>query len=103
MQLIENAMKVSPWWCRSHAAVPAVLLIDSDEDGLPDDVERRIGTDPFNKDTDGDGFDEIALGYTVTRSPDWDNDFGAVGAVLKDGPGLLAGSDPREEGTAAGK
>ncbi len=44
-----------------------------------------------------------ALGYTVTRSPDWDNTFGAVGAVLKGGPGLLAGSDPREEGTAAGK
>jgi gamma-glutamyltranspeptidase/glutathione hydrolase len=44
-----------------------------------------------------------ALGYTVTRSPDWDNTFGAVGAVLKGGPGLLAGSDPREEGIAAGK
>ncbi len=44
-----------------------------------------------------------ALGYTVGRSPDWDNTFGAVGAVLKGGPGLLAGSDPREEGTAEGK
>lgn len=44
-----------------------------------------------------------ALGYTVERNPDWDNTFGAVGAVLKGGPGLLAGSDPREEGTAEGK
>jgi gamma-glutamyltranspeptidase/glutathione hydrolase len=45
-----------------------------------------------------------ALGYTVTRNPDWDNTFGAVGAVLRaGGGGLLAGSDPREEATAAGK
>jgi hypothetical protein len=50
----------------SHSAVPALLFIDSDEDGLPDDVETRIGTDPFNKDTDGDGFDdgvELRSGY----------------------------------------
>jgi gamma-glutamyltranspeptidase len=37
-----------------------------------------------------------ALGYTVQRNPDWDNTFGAVGAVLKGDGGLLAGSDPRE-------
>ncbi|WP_319507308.1 RICIN domain-containing protein [uncultured Methanolobus sp.] len=29
--------------------------LDSDHDGLPDVVEYRIGTDPFNPDTDGDG------------------------------------------------
>ncbi|MBL8604517.1 MAG: hypothetical protein JNK72_21500 [Myxococcales bacterium] len=28
---------------------------DRDGDGLPDDTERRIGTDPDNPDTDGDG------------------------------------------------
>lgn len=49
-----------------HDSVPAVLFLDSDEDGLPDDVERRIGTDPLNKDTDGDGHDdgtELRGGY----------------------------------------
>ncbi|HSD12299.1 MAG TPA: Ig-like domain-containing protein, partial [Patescibacteria group bacterium] len=49
-----------------HDSVPAVLFLDSDEDGLPDDVERRIGTDPMNKDTDGDGYDdgtELRGGY----------------------------------------
>src|SRR5690606_5046551 len=32
----------------THLTVPAVVMIDSDADGLPDDVERRHGTDPFN-------------------------------------------------------
>ncbi len=43
------------------------------------------------------------LGYRVRRWPDWDNHFGAVGTVLRDGAGLTAGSDPREATTAAGR
>ena len=35
---------------------------DSDEDGLLDVEERRWGTDPFDPDTDGDGFED---GYEV--------------------------------------
>lgn len=38
---------------------------DTDGDGLSDDEERRIGTDPLNPDTDGDGYrdgDEVAAG-----------------------------------------
>ena len=46
-------------------------------------------------------FDSIAedlkgLGYEVRRWPDWDNHFSAVGAVLREPGGLVAGSDPRE-------
>jgi len=40
-------------------------LLDSDGDGIPDDLERLLGTDPFNADTDGDGYPdglEVALG-----------------------------------------
>jgi hypothetical protein len=33
-----------------------IALVDSDGDGLDDETERRIGTDPLNPDTDGDGF-----------------------------------------------
>ena len=67
-----------------HAAFPGTLLLES---SLYDQSAAGLQ----------------ALGYTVTRSPDWDNTFGAVGAVIKDSAGLLAGSDPREEATAAGK
>lgn len=44
--------------------------VDSDNDGLPDDVERERGTDPLNEDTDGDG--------------------------INDGVEVLAGTDPRD-------
>ena len=68
-----------------HAAFPGTLLLEST---LYDQSVAGLQ----------------ALGYTITRSPDWDNTFGAVGAVLKRaGGGLLAGSDPREEATAAGR
>ena len=41
-------------WSRLVEQVSA-LSNDSDGDGLPDVVERRLGTDPHNPDTDGDG------------------------------------------------
>lgn len=45
---------------------PIALIIDTDKDGLSDDVEKRIGTDPKNFDTDNDGFsdgDEVKNNY----------------------------------------
>ncbi len=45
---------------------PIALMLDSDEDGLPDDLEKRIGSDPNEADTDGDGFgdgEEVKNGY----------------------------------------
>lgn len=43
----------------------AYPVLDSDGDGLSDDEERALGTDPFNPDTDGDGIsdgDEVDCG-----------------------------------------
>ena len=43
-----------------------ILFKDSDSDGLYDEFEITIGTDPFGPDTDGDGIldaDEVANGY----------------------------------------
>ncbi|MFH1565149.1 MAG: Ig-like domain-containing protein [bacterium] len=37
-------------------SIPAIITIDSDQDGLPDDMEKRIGSDPNNADTDNDGY-----------------------------------------------
>jgi len=35
---------------------PVVLMLDSDLDGLPDDIEEYYGTDIYNPDTDNDGY-----------------------------------------------
>ena len=35
-----------------------LIIIDSDGDGLDDELEKAIGTDPFNPDSDGDGYDD---------------------------------------------
>jgi hypothetical protein len=46
--------------------IPPDALIDSDYDGLSDDIEKKLGTDPFKDDTDGDGYkdgEEIDHGY----------------------------------------
>lgn len=46
--------------------LPMMIVKDSDQDGLPNDMENRLGTDPANQDTDGDGYmdgDEVAGGY----------------------------------------
>jgi gamma-glutamyltranspeptidase len=45
-----------------------------------------------------------ALGYIPEEDTVWNNDFGAVGAIMLGADGkLYAGSDPREETTAGGK
>ncbi len=35
------------------------FLPDSDGDGLPDEVENELGTNPLSKDTDGDGYQDF--------------------------------------------
>ncbi|MDO9399190.1 MAG: Ig-like domain-containing protein [bacterium] len=39
-------------------ASPIALMIDSDQDGLSDDMEKRFGTNPNDKDTDKDGYED---------------------------------------------
>ena len=59
--------------------------LDSDQDGIPDSLERKIGTDPNDKDTDDDGLTDgeeyfAKYGYkTDPLNPDTDGD------GLKDG------------------
>lgn len=48
---------------------------DSDGDGLTDQYETRIGTEPFLADTDGDGInDKIEVGQTLKKPLDSDDD-----------------------------
>jgi outer membrane protein OmpA-like peptidoglycan-associated protein len=73
---------------------------DSDADGLTDDEERRIGTDPYKADTDGDGlsdYQEVKEYKTDPLNPDTDYD------GLKDGPEVFThNTNPRERDTDKG-
>jgi hypothetical protein len=70
--------------------------VDSDNDGLTDEQEHLVGTNPNNPDTDGDGYsDRIEVG------PDWNNprDFDGDGKIDaldtdSDNDGILDADDP---------
>ena len=74
--------------------------LDSDGDGLLDNKEAEIGTDPFNPDTDGDGLsdgEEVNLYRTDPLNPDsdWDG--------LKDGAEIITyKTDPLDRDTDKG-
>lgn len=83
----------------SHKSATATVSItvednreDSDGDGLSDEREAELGTDPQDADSDDDGIndgDEVALG-TDPNNTDSDGD----GA--SDGAEVAAGSDPND-------
>ncbi len=87
------------------ARVPPEFLavdgpIDSDGDGLSDEHERRIGTDPFNPDTDGDGLtdgEEVLTYGTDPLNPDSDFDGLSDGDEVK-----IYGTDPLNPDTDGG-
>lgn len=85
-------------------AFPQIALAaDIDIDGLPDSYELFIGTDPYQADTDGDGFDdktEIEAGFSPrkgfgVRLEDIDTD----GDGLNDLQELWFGTSPIEHDT----
>lgn len=62
--------------------------IDSDKDGLTDNEEKALGTDPLSADTDGDGLgdgDEVNVFKTSPVSSDTDGDSFADGSEVKNG------------------
>jgi len=67
-----------------------VGTLDSDGDGLPDDEERRIGTDRFNVDSDSDGSSDLQEIQRGTDPLNWDTD----GDRLSDGTEISIGSNP---------
>ena len=69
-----------------------VTAADTDEDGLTDNAEATLGTDPNNADSDGDGSsdgDEVSNG-TDPLDADSDDD------GLNDGEEAAAGTDPND-------
>jgi len=70
-------------------------LRDSDADGLSDSKERRLGTNPYNKDTDRDGlndFEEVYVYGTDPLDPDTDKD------GMSDGEEVRRGRNPKGPG-----
>jgi uncharacterized delta-60 repeat protein len=64
-----------------------LVITDSDADGLTDDEERALGTDPFNPDTDGDGIpDGIDNCPKVPNSSQLDTDGDGVGDACDNCP-----------------
>jgi hypothetical protein len=57
------------------------LFLDSDQDGLTDQEEKAIGTDPLKADTDGDGYSdgkEVESGYNPLKPAPGDKLVGVV-------------------------
>ncbi len=78
--------------------------IDSDNDGLSDDQEKALGTDPFKPDTDGDGLadgDEVNVFLTDPLKIDTDGDGFPDGEELRDGYNPLGLGRLSEEQLAA--
>jgi hypothetical protein len=65
---------------------------DIDDDGLTNDEEAELGTDPENEDTDGDGLDDPdEIDYTDPLNPDTDGDGYSDGDE-----DLIYGTDPND-------
>lgn len=69
--------------------------LDSDSDGLTDEEERDLGTDPQSPDTDSDGLsdrEEVYIYDTDPKNPDTDGD------SFLDGEEVRSGYDPNGPG-----
>lgn len=78
-----------------HVSMEAAYATDSDGDGLTDDLESTLGTDPDQADSDGDqldDFEEVCIYGTDPLQPDTDGD----------GQTDDQDSDPLDDGTHAG-
>lgn len=81
---------------QDHDLRPNWIDTDSDYDGLTEDVELAIGTDPYNRDSDGDGLLDLHEGQN--RDTDGDGVIDPLDSD-SDGDGLsdaYEGADSRE-------
>ena len=72
----------------SATALPQPITNDKDRDGLTDDEEATLGTNPAVADTDGDGlsdYDEVKVYETDPRKPDTDGDGSTDGIEVEKG------------------
>lgn len=77
---------IAPW------IAPPFVSADPDGDGLLNEQEKTLGTDPLNADTDNDGIDDGTEFESGTSPVDFDTD----GDGLGDGEELQRGTDPKD-------
>lgn len=78
----------------SESIAPVAIAFDNDGDGLPNDLENRLGTNPDNPDTDSDGYndkEEVSTGNNPLGVGKMDNEFKAKiapidSAIMQDKP-----------------
>ena len=73
-QLEEKKSEITP---SPESVTPTIL--DSDNDGLSNEEEKELGTDPNNPDTDGDGYldgEEVTHGYNPKDLGKFEPSFG---------------------------
>jgi len=83
--------ETGPFGLGADFEIPEWYYTDKDGDGLTDDEERELGTNPYETDTDGDGlsdYDEIHFYGTDPLNPDTDGD------GYSDGYEIIYGTDP---------
>ena len=80
-----------------------ISLIDSDNDGIYDNTETTLGTNPFEADTDGDGIDDLAEIGNDVNSPN-DNDADGLNDAIEsntidtDSDGIFDNQDKDSDG-----
>jgi len=78
----------------------SLIVIDTDKDGLPDDLEKILGTDPNNPDTDGDG---VSDGDEVRKGTDPKSAGKKMLEKLDDTARALATNQPLQQPRGAGQ
>lgn len=68
---------------QSQTQAPATSSVDTDGDGIPDNAEDVLGTDPLNADTDGDGINDNLDGNPVLVDTVPQASSGTDGFVIK--------------------
>ncbi len=79
----------------AEVVAPSVPAADADADGLTDEEERTLGTNPQSADSDQDGLadrDEVRIYRTDPMNPDTDGD------GFQDGAEVRNGYDPAAKG-----
>ena len=93
--LILSLLSLTPWITQADTLSSHRPQPDFDQDGLADELERQLKTDPALADTDGDGvLDSIEVGAnpkqpldtdqdSIINAVDWDDDGDQIPSVLE--------------------